>query len=122
VPLLANSQTLSSDTLCKVPCYTLKNALLVKAERDLLKDELNLKRDSISILSTIILTQNDLIINRDSVIVLYQDNESRYKEMLNNKDATIDVKDKQIKKAKNSSRFAWLTTGASAALFLIILL
>jgi len=122
MPLLASSQTLSSDTLCSVPCYTLKNALIVKAERDYLKDQITVTRDSVSILSNIVLTQNDLIINRDSTITLYKDNESRYIEMLGNKDKIIEVKDKQVSKAKKSSKLAWLTTGVSTALFLIILL
>lgn len=122
MPLLAISQTLSSDTLCSVPCYTLKNALIVKAERDYLKDQITVTRDSVSILSNIVLTQNDLIINRDSTISLYKNNEIRYKEMLGNKDQIIEVKEKQVKKAKKSSLIAWLTTGASTTLFLIILL
>jgi len=122
MPLLANSQTLSNDTLCKVPCNTLKKALIVKTERDYLKNQITVVRDSVSILENIILNQNNLILNRDSVIILYQDNESRYKEMLNNKDQIIGVKDKQIKKSKNSSRLAWITTGASTVVFLLLLL
>ena len=122
MPLLANSQTLSTDTLCKVPCNTLKKALIVKTERDYLKNQITVVRDSVSILNDIVLNQNNLILNRDSVIVLYKDNELRYKEIITNKDQIIEVKDKQVKKAKNSSKFAWITTGASAVVFLLILL
>ena len=107
MPWLANSQTLLTEEYCSVPCRTLKNALLVKTERDFLKDELNLKRDSISILSTIVLTQNNLILNRDSTIILYQNNETRYIGMLDNKDEIIKVKDKQIKQEKFKTLAGW---------------
>jgi hypothetical protein len=107
MPLLANSQTLSTEEYCSVPCRTLKNALLVKAERDFLSDRISILKDSTSILSAIVLTQNKLILNRDSVIVLHQDNEVRYLEMLNNKDQIIGVKDKQIKQEKFKALAGW---------------
>lgn len=107
MPLLANSQTLSTEEYCSVPCRTLKNALLVKAERDFLSDRISILKDSTSILSTIVLTQNKLILNRDSVVILHQDNEIRYLEMLNNKDQIIGVKDKQIKQEKFKALAGW---------------
>lgn len=107
MPLLANSQTLSTEEYCSVPCRTLKNALLVKAERDFLSDRISILKDSTSILNTIVLTQNKLILNRDSVIVLHQDNEVRYLEMLNNKDQIIGIKDKQIKQEKFKALAGW---------------
>ena len=121
MPLLASSQTLSSDTLCSVPCYTLKNALLVKAERDLVQDKLTVSRDSIFILQSIISNQDTLISNQDSTISLYKDNEARYVEMLGNKEQIIGVKDKQIKKEKNKARLAWLTTALSVVGFILTL-
>ena len=107
MPLLASSQTLSSDTLCSVPCYTLKNALVVKAEKELLQDQMLVARDSISILSNIVLNQDSLILTQDSTIVLYKANEERYVEMLGNKDQIIGVKEKQIQKAKNKALTGW---------------
>ena len=39
----ASSQTLSNDSLCCVPCKSLKKALLVKTERDFLKEQIEIK-------------------------------------------------------------------------------
>ena len=122
MPLLASSQTLSSDTLCSVPCYTLKNALIVKAEKELLQDQMLVARDSISILSNIVNTQNDLIVNRDSVISLQLENEVRYKEMLGNKDQIIEVKEKQVRKAKGKALAGWAVAILNGTLLVLKML
>lgn len=119
MPLLMNSQTLSTEQYCSVPCRTLKNALLVKTERDFLSDQMSLLKDSTSILSSIILTQNKLILNRDSVIILHQDNEIRYLEMLKNKDEIIGIKDKQIKQEKLKMLAGWAVAFLNTTLLVI---
>jgi hypothetical protein len=122
LPLLANSQTPSNDSTCCVPCKSLKKALLVKTERDYLKEQIGVARDSIVILSRIVLNQDSVIIKQDTTISLYKKNEEEYTQIVKNKDTEIEIKDKQIKKAKNRARIAWVTTGASAIAFIILLL
>jgi hypothetical protein len=122
LPLLANSQTPSNDSTCCVPCKSLKKALLVKTERDYLKEQIGVARDSIVILSNIVTNQDSVIIKQDNTISLYAKNELGYTQIIKNKDTEIEIKDKQIKKIKNKSKVAWITTGLSTIVFIIILL
>jgi hypothetical protein len=122
LPLLANSQTPSNDSTCCVPCKSLKKALLVKTERDYLKNQIGVARDSIVILSNIVNNQDSIVVKQDSTISLYKKNEIEYAQILKNKDSEIEIKDKQIKKAKTKSKIAWITTGLSTIAFVIILL
>ena len=122
LPLLANSQTPSNDSTCCVPCKSLKKALLVKTERDYLKEQIGVARDSIVILSNIMKNQDSVIVKQDTTISLYEKNELGYTQIIKNKDTEIEIKDKQIKKAKNKSKVAWITTGLSTIVFIIILL
>ncbi len=122
LPLSASSQTLSNDSLCCVPCKSLKKALLVKTERDLLKDQIGVTRDSILIFTNILSNQDSIIIKQDTTISLYKKNEDKYNQIIINKDVEIKLKDKQIKKAKNKMRVAWATTGLSIITFILILI
>jgi hypothetical protein len=65
---------------------------------------------------------SNTVIKQDTTISLYKKNEEEYTQIIKNKDTEIEIKDKQIKKAKNKARVAWITTGASAIAFIIILL
>ena len=96
MPWLANSQTLSTEEYCTVPCRTLKNALVFKKECELVKGQLVVSRDSLYLLSNIVASQDTLVATQDSIILLYRENEVRYIGMLDNKDKIIEVKDKQI--------------------------
>ena len=78
LPLLASSQTLSIDSTCCVPCKTLKKALIVKSERDFLKNQIGVARDSINILSSVVINQDSVIKTQDSSISLYKKNEENY--------------------------------------------
>jgi hypothetical protein len=107
MPWLASSQTLSTEEYCTVPCRTLKNALVFKNECELIKSQLVVARDSISILNNITAGQDSLLATQDSIIFLYRDNEVRYLGMLENKDKIIEVKDKQIKQEKFKTLAGW---------------
>ena len=107
MPWLASSQTLSNEEYCTVPCRTLKNALLVKADRDFVKGQLVVARDSISILNTIVSRQDSLLNVKEDVIFLHRENEVRYLEMLDNKDKIVGLKDKQIKQEKIKALAGW---------------
>ena len=89
LPLLASSQTLSNYSTCCVPCKSLKKALLVKTERDYLKDQIGVARDSIVILSRIVSNQDSVIIKQDTTISLYKKNEDEYIQIVKNKDTEM---------------------------------
>jgi len=107
MPWLANSQTLLTEEYCNVPCRTLKNALIFKNECELIKGQLIVARDSVTILNKITAGQDSLLATQDSIIFLYRDNEIRYLQMLDNKDKIIKVKDKQIKQEKFKMLAGW---------------
>jgi len=108
MPWLASSQTLSNkEEYCSVPCRTLKNALIFKNECELVKGQLVIARDSISILNNITSRQDSLLTNRENVIFHQRENEVRYLEMIENKDKVIEVKDKQIKQEKLKALAGW---------------
>ena len=89
------SQKASSDTCC-VPCASLKKAIIIKQERVYCGAQLGFARDSISALQEIITTKDTIILHRDSAILLYKDNELKFKEVINNKDTIIGVYKKEI--------------------------
>ena len=107
MPWLANSQTLSTEEYCTVPCRTLKNALVFKNECELVKGQLVVARDSVYILSNVVVKQDSLILTQDSIIMLHRDNEVKYLEMLENKDKIVGLKDKQIKQEKIKALAGW---------------
>ena len=108
MPWLASSQTLSNkEEYCSVPCRTLKNALIFKNECELVKGQLVVARDSVYILSNVVVKQDSLISTQDSIIILHRDNEAKYLEMLENKDKIVGLKDKQIKQEKIKALAGW---------------
>ena len=119
MPWLASSQTLSTEEYCTVPFRTLKNALVFKNECELIKSQLVVARDSISILNNITSRQDSLLTNRENVILYQRENEIRYLEMLENKDKIIEVKDKQIKQEKFKTLAGWAVAVLNAT-FLVI--
>jgi len=122
LPLLASSQTLSIDSTCCVPCKTLKKALIVKSERDFLKNQIGVARDSISILSSVVVNQDSVIKTQDSSISLYKKNEENYNSIIEKKDGIIEVKDEQIKQQKAKTKIAWIVTGLNTVALLLIFL
>ena len=119
MPWLANSQTLSTEEYCTVPCRTLKNALVFKNECELVKGQLVVARDSVYILSNVVVKQDSLISTQDSIIILHRDNEAKYLEMLENKDKIVGLKDKQIKQEKIKALAGWAVAVLNAT-FLVI--
>jgi hypothetical protein len=122
LPLLANSQTLSNDSTCCVPCKSLKKALLVKTERDFLLTQLDISRDSTLLLTQIVTNQDSVIVKQDSTIHLYQKNEVSFKQIIQNKDSEIKIKDKQFQKQKTKTKIAWGVAGLNAIALILILL
>jgi hypothetical protein len=97
--LSSYSQTHSKVTKgdCVVPCATLRNALVMNEDYQALKVTNQLVKDSLSVYVKMIEKKDELIVNKDKQIVLYQDNEKKYVTI-------IDEKDKQIAEWKRKYR------------------
>lgn len=76
----------------------------MKADFDFTKSQLSIARDSISILKRISNTQDLDIKAKNSTISLYIQNESKYDQLLLNKDTEIDLFKKQLRQEKLSKR------------------
>jgi hypothetical protein len=100
MPLLVSSQTLSTEDLVTVPAKTLKNALIVKNERDYLKNQITVVRDSVNILVTITNNQDSIIKTQDASISLYKKIDTDRQKQLEYKDNIITNTQNQIKKLK----------------------
>lgn len=115
-PLLANSQKLSvQDSSCVIPCYTLRNALTVKADCDYLKDQIQVARDSISILNLIVDDQSSIIILQYENISILEQNEKTLIGIIENKDKEIALHKKEIRKQKVYKTVAYIISAASIA-------
>lgn len=105
---LASSQTLSIDTNCSVPCNTLRNALFVKSERDYLKNQIGVVRDSVTLLNVITKSQDSLIVNKNQQIDLYKKNESSYQQVVDNKDKQIGLYNDVVKEIRRQRDTAYV--------------
>jgi len=85
----AHSQTLSNDSTCCVPCKSLKKALIVKTERDYLKNQIGITRDSIFILDSIVHKQDLIIVNREAKITECEKSEAACEQLVKNKDKEV---------------------------------
>lgn len=94
-----HSQKVLNDTCC-VPCQALRNALVVKSEKQLLEKKLKNTRDTVAVYSEMLLAKDTLITARDSSIAVYVRNEGRHNEIINNKDSIITVYGQEIGKQK----------------------
>jgi hypothetical protein len=88
----------------------------MKTDFDYTKSQLSIARDSVSILKRISNTQSLDIKSKESTISLYMQNESKYDQLLLNKDEEIDLFKKQFKKQKLSKRVI-ITIGVASLLF-----
>jgi hypothetical protein len=114
-----SSQIHSTDSVI-VPIQSLKNALLVKNERDYLKTELNISRDSINSLNNIVIIQDSIITVCDSINDILFINIEKYKQVINIKDTIIDIKDQQITKLKQEKKFFKGTTIITLLILLLL--
>ena len=84
-----HSQTLSNDSTCCVPCKSLKKALVIKVERDYLKNQIGITRDSIFILDSIVHKQDLIIVNREAKITECEKSETACEQLVKNKDKEV---------------------------------
>lgn len=104
--MLVNSQTLLTDSTCCVPCSTLRKALIVKADRDFLKSQLDVSRDSTRLLVNIVNNQDSTIKAQDSSITMYILNEKSFITLVDNKDKEIDLFKEKLTTQTNHKRIA----------------
>jgi len=90
-----------------VPCGTLRKALVVKSERDYLKNQIGVVRDSVSLLNVIVKDQDTLLKSKDNQIELYKKNEIAYVEVAKNKDKQISMYDNQLHSLKRERDIAF---------------
>jgi hypothetical protein len=92
----ASSQQRLSDSTVIVPIKSLKNALLVKTDRDNLKKELIITRDSISLMEKVILRQDTALFICDTTRLILEDKVKDLKGIIVSKDGIINERDKKI--------------------------
>jgi len=98
----ASSQQRLTDSTVIVPIKSLKNALLVKVERDNLKKELVIARDSIKAMDTIIFRKDIIISVLDSTRVVLDSKVKDLNGVIVAKDGIINEKSKKITKLNNT--------------------
>lgn len=92
----ASSQQRLSDSTVIVPIKSLKNALLVKADRDNLKKELVVARDSISTMEKVILRQDTALFICDTTRIVLESKIGDLKGTIKAKDGQIEERNKKI--------------------------
>ena len=91
-----SSQQRLSDSTVIVPIKSLRNALLVKTERDNLKKELTTARDSITTMNKIIFRQDTALYVCDSTRIILDKKVKDYEEVVKAKNGIIEEKDKKL--------------------------
>lgn len=99
-----------------VPVKTLKNALIVLEQRNYCKQQLEVTRDSISIMDNIIKVQDSSIINLNTQIELYKKNADNYVKIVENKDKEIEIYKSKYNKEK---RYKWYGIGGGVLVAII---
>jgi len=112
----------TTDSTAVVPIKALRKALLVKAERDNLKNELGVARDSIQIQDSIIVKQDEAIFNLVSQVDIFRANERNYEEIITNKDSIIVEKEKKVHHYKKKTTTAYIITILNAVAFLLVII
>lgn len=101
LPTYSQTNSKTSSDSCIVAVSTLRNALIIKSQRDLLKKEIEITRDSISKLTELIDVKDSIIKNQEEIILLYKQNLERCQEVVKTKDSIIEEWKKKYKKQRN---------------------
>jgi hypothetical protein len=118
----ASSQQRLSDSTVIVPIKSLKNALLVKIDRDNLKKELVVARDSISIMEKVILKQDTALFVCDTTRLVLEGKIEDLKSTIKAKDGQINERNKKITDLESKFKGAIVALGLASLGFIIILL
>ena len=118
----ASSQQRLSDSTVIVPIKSLKNALLVKADRDNLKKEIVVARDSISVMEKVILKQDTALFICDTTRIVLESKIGDLKGTIKAKDGQIEERNKKISDLESKFKGAIVALGLASLGFIIILL
>ena len=116
------SQQRLSDSTVIVPIKSLKNALLVKADRDNLKKEIVVARDSISVMEKVILKQDTALFICDTTRIVLESKIGDLKGTIKAKDGQIEERNKKISDLESKFKGAIVALGLASLGFIIILL
>ena len=116
------SQQRLSDSTVIVPIKSLKNALLVKVDRDNLKKELVVARDSISVMEKVILKQDTALFICDTTRIVLESKIGDLKGTIKAKDGQIEERNKKISDLESKFKGAIVTLGLASLGFIIALL
>ncbi len=100
LPLHSQTNSKISTDSCIVAVSTLKNALIIKTQRDLLRKEIQISRDSINQLSEIVEVKDSIIKKQQEIIQLYKENLEKSQEVIKTKDLIISEWKKKYEKQK----------------------
>jgi len=118
----AFSQQRLSDSTVIVPIKSLKNALLMKIDRDNLKKELVVARDSISTMEKVILRQDTALFVCDTTRTVLESKIEDLKGTIKAKDGQINERNKKIADLESKFKGAIVALGLASLGFIIILL
>ena len=116
------SQQRLSDSTVIVPIKSLKNALLVKADRDNLKKEIVVARDSISVMEKVILKQDTALFICDTTRIVLESKIGDLKGTIKAKDGQIEERNKKISDLESKFKGAIVALGLASLGFIIALL
>jgi len=117
-----NSQQRLSDSTVIVPVKSLRNALAIKADRDNLKNQLGVARDSITVMDSIITKQDGIIMVLDSTRLVLDSLIGDYEGTVTAKNGIIHEQDEKITSLTNSLRGACAAIVLTTISFVLILL
>jgi len=118
----ALSQQRLSDSTVIVPIKSLRNALLVKTDRDNLKKELKVARDSISTMGTIIHFQDSALYVCDTTRIVLEGKIKDLKGTIKAKDGQIEERNKKIEDLESKVRGAIAALALASLGFVLALL
>lgn len=118
----ALSQQRLSDSTVIVPIKSLKNALLVKADRDNLKKELKVARDSISTMGTVIHFQDSALFVCDTTRTVLESKIGDLKGTIKAKDGQIEERNKKISDLEGKLKKAVVALALASIGFVLAIL
>ena len=118
----ALSQQRLSDSTVIVPIKSLKNALLVKADRDNLKKELKVSRDSITTMGTVIHFQDSALFVCDTTRTVLESKIGDLKGIIKAKDGQIEERNKKISDLEGKLKKAVVALAIASIGFVLAIL
>lgn len=109
LPIYSQNSSAPSNkpTQCVVPCESLRNALIVLENNKLLEKKLEVARDSITLISSIVESQNQLIENKSQQINLLTDNIKAQTLIIDENKKMVEEYKRLYKKEKNLKKIAF---------------